>query len=291
MTGSSHEAMPRLFQSYPELFSRVFELVSVGFSTPTSITALPQAIPYPPDDHHVETLLRVEEADSQPFLVGIQAQNVRDSTRHAHWALCVTALPQRYGVPATLLIVSQDRATAEWAAAPASIGYSLTLHPMVLGPHNMPMITDTAEARKDLAMAALSAITHADDPGVGAILKALSEALRGAPDSGPLVRLTAQGLGDRPAAQQWRDLVAVDLSFYKSPLSEEIRDEGRTEGRAEGRVAGRAEDILFVLEQRGVDVPEDARERITGCDDPEILLRWLARALTTPSAEGLFADE
>lgn len=99
----------------------------------------------------------------------------------------------------------------------------------------------------------------------------------------PIVELTAQGLGNRPVAQQWRNLVAVDLSFYKSPLSEEIRDEGRVESRAE--------DILLVLEQRGIDVPDEARERITGCEDPAILRRWLARAVTSPSAGEIFADE
>lgn len=83
----------------------------------------------------------------------------------------------------------------------------------------------------------------------------------------------------------------MDLSFYTSPLSEEIRDEGRTEGRVEGRAESRAEDILFVLEQRGIDISEDVRGRITECGDTETLLGWLARALTTPSAEGLFSDE
>ncbi|GAA5063358.1 hypothetical protein GCM10023336_42530 [Streptomyces similanensis] len=85
--------------------------------------------------------------------------------------------------------------------------------------------------------------------------------------------------------------MAVDLSFYKSYLSEELRDEGRTEGRAEGRTQRGAEDVLLVLETRGIDVPEDLRGRITACDDPELLRRWLARAVTAPSAQEIFAQE
>ena len=80
--------------------------------------------------------------------------------------------------------------------------------------------------------------------------------------------------------------MAVDLSFYKSWLSEEIRDEGRAQGRAQGR----AEDILVVLEARGIDVPDEIRERITACDDPGLLHRWLTRAVTAPSAEAIFTD-
>jgi hypothetical protein len=81
--------------------------------------------------------------------------------------------------------------------------------------------------------------------------------------------------------------VAVDLSFYTSPLSEEIRDEGRAEGRAQGI----AQSILLLLEQRDIAVPVDTRERITSCGDPEILRQWLARAITASCAEEIFAEE
>jgi hypothetical protein len=81
--------------------------------------------------------------------------------------------------------------------------------------------------------------------------------------------------------------VAVDLSFYKSSISEEIRDEGRDQGH----VQRGSEDILVVLEARGIHVTGDVRERITACDDPDLLRRWLVRAAVAPSAEEIFRDE
>ncbi|MFD4857268.1 hypothetical protein [Streptomyces atratus] len=81
----------------------------------------------------------------------------------------------------------------------------------------------------------------------------------------------------------------MDLSFYKSSLSEEIRDEGRAEGRTEGRAEGIARGILLLLAQAGVDVPEEARERVMGCADLDILSRWLLRAPTATSVEDVFA--
>lgn len=72
-------------------------------------------------------------------------------------------------------------------------------------------------------------------------------------------------------------------SFYKSFISEEIRDEGRAQ-RA-------AEDVLDILNVRGMDIPEAVRERVTGCDDLEILRHWLRRAVTAPTAEDIFEDE
>ncbi|MFF9400954.1 hypothetical protein [Streptomyces sp. NPDC014744] len=146
-----------------------------------------------------------------------------------------------------------------------------------------------AEARKDLALATLAVITHAGDPDIGTMLKTLSTALRDVPETiaDPIVELTAQGLGNRPAAQQWRNLVAVDLSFYKSALSEEIRDEGRAEGRAEGI----ARSVLLLLDQAGVNVSDEARARILGCGDAETLSRWLLRAPNASIVEDIFAGE
>ncbi|WP_420865615.1 hypothetical protein [Streptomyces prasinopilosus] len=121
----------------------------------------------------------------------------------------------------------------------------------------------------------------------------VSTALRDAPEdiADPLVEFTAQGLGNRPAEHLWRNLVAVDLSFYKSSLSEEIRDEGRAQGLEQGHLQRAAEDVLLVLEQRGLEVTDEVRGRITGCGDAELLRAWLARAVVVPEAEDVFEGE
>ncbi|MGQ7749825.1 hypothetical protein ACUN29_15210 [Streptomyces sp. WC2508] len=290
MVSSPHEAMHRIFQEYPGLFSRVSEVLGVDIPPPTSATALPTDLTEArPVERRVDTLLRIETEHDGSFVLAIEAQGKKDPRKTASWPYYVSYLHNRYGLPILLLVVCQDQATAEWAARPISIGVrqwqTLTLNPLVAGPHNMPVITDVAEARKDLALATLAAITHADNPDVGAILKTLSAALRDTPEAiaDPIVELTAQGLGNRPAAQQWRNLVAVDTSFYKSFMSEEIRDEGRAEGRAEG--------ILLVLEARGIDLPDETREKITSCDDPQLLRQWLSRAATAATIEEVFTGE
>ncbi|MFG2558430.1 hypothetical protein [Streptomyces sp. NPDC048496] len=286
MVSSPHEAMHRIFQEYPGLFSRVSDVLGVAFAPPASATVLTEARPV---ERRVDTLLRIDTQDDETFLLAIEAQGKKDPDKPASWAYYLSFLHTKYRLPPLLLVVCQDRATAEWASRPFPVGPrqwpALTLRPLVAGPHNMPVITDVAKARKDLALATLAAITHACDPDIGVILKTLSAALRDAPEAiaDPIVELTAQGLGNRPAAQQWRNLVAVDLSFYKSSLSEEIRDEGRVEGLAYA--------ILAILEQRGVDVPDEVRERITGCDDPQVMHPWLSRAVTATTAADIFPED
>ncbi|MFF7164068.1 hypothetical protein ACFZBP_22380 [Streptomyces sp. NPDC008086] len=294
MVSSSHEAMHRIFQDYPGLFSGVSEVLGIDFAPPTSVTVLSNDLTETSTvERRVDTLLRLETEDDEPLLLAIEAQGRQDPDKPASWAYYASYLLTKYRLQPMLLVVCQDRATAEWAARPVHFGPRqwplLTLRPLVAGPHNMPVITDPAEVRKDLALATLAAITHAKNPDVGAILKAVTTVLRDTPQAiaEPITELISQGLGKHPAAELWRNLVAVDLSFYKSYIAEEIRDEGRAEGEARRA----AKDVLAVLAERGIDVPEDARQRITGCTDLEILDRWFRRAVTAPSTDEIFADE
>ncbi|MEU0145656.1 hypothetical protein ABZ119_06775 [Streptomyces sp. NPDC006288] len=76
----------------------------------------------------------------------------------------------------------------------------------------------------------------------------------------------------------------ADLSFYISPLSEEIREEGRVQGRAQAR----GENILILLDARGIDVTDAVREKISACTDLEVSREWLIRAVHAATAEEIF---
>ncbi|WP_017240299.1 hypothetical protein [Streptomyces sp. SS] len=306
MVNPPHEAMHQIFRHDVHLFSRLKDVLGLPLPTTVEAVVLPNDLTETrPVERRVDTLLRLDSVKEGSLLLAIEAQGKKDRAKPASWAYYVSYLWTKYGLPTALLVVCQDRATAEWAARPVASGPAymptLSIRPMVVGPHNMPVITDPVKAGEDLALTALSAITHAGDPDIGGILKALSTALRDVPENvaDPIIEFTAQGLSKRPAQHLWRNLVAVDLSFYTSYLAEEIRAEvqaeiqaeSRAEGRAEGLAQGSAAAILLVLEQRGLDVPDDVRDRVTGCADPETLRVWLTRAVTAASAEEIFADE
>ncbi|MFH8609208.1 hypothetical protein ACH4D5_17195 [Streptomyces sp. NPDC018029] len=67
--------------------------------------------------------------------------------------------------------------------------------------------------------------------------------------------------------------------------------EGKEEGEQEGVARGEANAILRVLEVRGVDIPEHARERVSNCTDFDLLNRWLDRAVHAESIDDLFAGD
>ncbi|MET9516127.1 hypothetical protein [Streptomyces sp. NPDC002994] len=266
MVTSSHDAMHRVLQEAPGAFTRTFRALDLPFDDPVAVTLLPT--------DRVDALLRIDTADpAGSFLLAVQAQEKEDPTRRASWVYSLTRFNLEYGVPSVLLVVCQDRSTAAWAADPVDIGHpqwpTLTMRPLVLGPHNVPAITDPAAAADNILLATLSAITHGKAPDANAVLKALAAGLRavGKDTASIVLELAELGLGTAAVAQIWRHLMFI-----------------------EGRLEARMEDILLLLTQRGIDVPDDTCERITACIDLDTLGVWLTRAITVSSAEDLFAE-
>lgn len=298
MVSSSHEAMHRIFQDHPTLFSRISETLGIPFPAPTAISELPNDVTETkPVDRRIDTLLRIDTESHGPFLLAVEAQKKKDPEKPASWGYYLAYLRNKYRLPPLLLVICQDRATAEWAAHPDPIGFcswpSLTVRPIVVGPDNLPVISDPAKVLEDVPLAALSTIVHGAGPDIDGILKTMSTALQEAPEDvrNPVIEFIFQGLDKLPAAEIWRKLVVVDLSFYKSPLFQEVREEARAEARAEGVTERAAEDVLSVLDKRGIDIPEEARTRITDCDDPDILRGWLRQAAIATSIDDVFRAE
>jgi predicted transposase YdaD len=73
-----------------------------------------------------------------------------------------------------------------------------------------------------------------------------------------------------------------------SPFAREHFGRGKAEGLIEGRAKGRAKAVLRVLAARRIEVPEEARARISACTDLRQLDAWLDRAVVATSVAELF---
>ncbi|MFG2111298.1 hypothetical protein ACGFRB_01420 [Streptomyces sp. NPDC048718] len=197
-------------------------------------------------------------------------------------------------MPALLLVVCQDRPTARWAAGPFRTGYgdwsALTLHPLVLGPGNVPVITDPDTAAKNLAMTAFSALTHSTQPEAPAILEVLAKALGTADEDSfrYYSEIMEIGLNETPVRDNWRKLMKNGSYF---PGRGTLVEETFLEGKDVGMAVATANAVVSVLKTRGIDVDANALERIQSCTDTATLDRWLALAVTTPRAADLFESE
>ena len=63
---------------------------------------------------------------------------------------------------------------------------------------------------------------------------------------------------------------------------------GRDEGRQEGRLHGKVEDLLKILEVKGLPLSTKRRAQVLACADVAMLDLWIERALTAEDAEVLF---
>ena len=295
MVSSSHEAMHRIFRDHPEVIDATFR--ALGFKFPeTMATSLldTDVTEIRPIERRADTVMKVETKDGRSFIFVFEAQRRIDADKRFSWPYYIAYLHEYYRMPVFLVVICQDDATAKWAFKPIEMRVeewpSMTVRPYVLGPHNVP-VPQGPIGEAGIPLAALAAITHAHDPGIGAILAALATALE---DTDAITRtdftlLTQFGLGGFPAAEIWRSLMIYDLdTLRKSPVLREMLDEHDEQVLAKGRAEGRAADILQLLEFRKIHVTDSERGRILACEDLETLSRWFDAAFTAEKSEDLF---
>jgi hypothetical protein len=65
----------------------------------------------------------------------------------------------------SLVIITIEESVARWAAQPIELGAGRVV-PSVLGPDNIPVITDLLQAEENVELAVLSAVVHGNDNDV-----------------------------------------------------------------------------------------------------------------------------
>lgn len=273
----------------------------MGFEFPdtVAITVLPaDATEIKPLERRVDTVLQVDTKVGDSVVVAIEVQGRRDPDKLRSWPYYIAYLHERHKLPVILLTLTQDRSTALWAQEPINVGAhfwpSMTVRPLVLGPHNVPFLTGPI-GEADLLFAAVSAIVHGREPGIDGILGVLADALEQTDDTtrDDLALYIQLGLAGLPAERTWRNLMSFTREqLSKSPALREIFEESDAKAEAKGEAKGaaktRSADILRILEVRKVALNDADRNRISGCTDVELLDRWFNAAITALSAEQVF---
>ena len=241
-----------------------------------------------PTEYRADAVITLTKRDDVALAVVVEAQLRADARKRRSWPAYVATLHARMGCPVMLLVVAPDPAAATWCAAPISLGHpGFVLTPLVLGPHQVPVVKDVGAARRAPEVAVLSAIAH----GAGAEQKDVLEALRAAfevLDQERAELYTDVVLAALPAAvRDYLEAVMhplIQKYGYQSDFARRFFEQGEAKGKAEGE----AEAVLTVLDARGIAVTDDAREEIVGCTDLGQLETWVRRATTADKIEDLF---
>ncbi|MGE3284873.1 MAG: hypothetical protein AB7J32_02075 [Pseudonocardia sp.] len=293
MPSSRHEALVEMFRRRPQLAAELLADV-LGTALPAHETSRLEpgdCTVVTPSEYRADAVV-VLAAGKEPVLaVIVEVQLGRDPDKRWTWPLYLATLRARLRCPAVALVLCLDRATARWCATPIELGPGTVMCAHVLGPDRVPVVTSADPIGGSAELTVLSALAHGGAPGRHEVLDALVAALATIDaERATLYSDLVHAVLPTAARRYLEELVKIGTSEYEyqSDFVRRFVFQGRVEGRVEGQVEARAQDVLAVLDARGVDVPPDVRDRILACTELEQLDTWLRRAATADVVDELF---
>lgn len=234
-------------------------------------------------------------ADRQPVLgIIAESQLAPDEDKLYAWPFYHAALRRKLRIEVWLVVFCPLAPVARWARQPVP-RYQPGSHfvPLVLGPEQVPRITCAEAAGRHPELAVLSALVHGNSPGgvevVATALRA-AEQIAGAP--GRTYHDLILAILNEASAGLLKELLMNIDKDRERRLVELVADSylGR-QAVAEAEARAEARSILLFLSARDIQVSDEMRRRILGCQDVQLLERWIRRAATaTTAAEVVAAD-
>lgn len=284
----THEALVALLRSAPSLLvgilwpEREVDVRSIHIAHDDFVDL--NLAEYRADD----VILLGEDPRSPRAALIIEIQTLIDADKRRSWNLYVASLYARYGCDVDLVVLTLDRDVAAWASRPIAVGRlrgAQSLTPTVIGPDQIPRITDLTVARRAPELAVLSALAHGGEPDAEPIALAALAALRGLDNERETLYadLVLHRLG--PAA---RALLEKLMSTADYQYQSEFARKYFSEGKSEGELLGEAKALLHLIDRRGIALSEEDRQRVLTCTDGGLLETWLDRVLTATDRDQLF---
>lgn len=310
MPGRVHEAIVAFLHDLPLTVPNM--LIATGALAPSA--------------HRVVQAQRLAFAEAQPVearpdlvvicdgeqVLVVEVQRHRDPAKKLAWPVYAVLAYRHFGLPARIVVVTPDAAVAAWAAEPIRFGGAQDLvHPLVLGPDNIPCITDVDQAMANPGAALLSAVVHAEsEHAVAAAIAGLYGAATLAPDARSYYNDLIVGLlSDRDqsqleaAMQQLNSrapiLMTVPEDYKPGDIAREVAIEvGEARGEARGKATAEAQarqrtrqTLGILLARRGLATTPADDARIAASNDAEELLAWVLAAATATDVAQVFAGD
>jgi hypothetical protein len=275
-------------------------------------TDLSEAVPA---EYRADAAILLRGAVELAVVIEVQLQ--QDKDKKWSWPAYLTLTRARQRCPAAVLVLTRDPGTARWAAEPISLGPDAMMRPIVMGPAQVPLVTDPAQAQASPELAVLSVIAHGGEPEVVEVGRVAIDAIANVDESRK--RLYTDLIFEKVAPEFSRILKEYVMENWE-PRSEFLRElnaEARAEARAEALVEGEAIGEVrgvAIGEVRGVAIGEVRGVAIGVCRTLRTVLhlrfgaltpeqearlqaasldtldRWTSRALTAPSIDAALQD-
>jgi hypothetical protein len=277
MISMRHECLVDLFKNRPSLAAEILVEV-LRIALPAYSEARVVSIDLTetqPAEYRADIVVLLLNDGKPVRVIIVEVQLKKDDDKRYTWPAYLTVSRDQHRCQADLLVVAPDPVVAAWCAEPIELGVpGFVLHPPVLRPAAIPVVTDPAEAARRPELGVLSAMAHGDTEQGASIASAVLPAVQGLDDERArfYYDLVYNSLND--AARRALETMMKGYE-YQSDFAKKYVAEGRAEE------AVRA--VLTALRVRGIAVPEATRERILAEKDPERLERWHERAILAAS--------
>lgn len=259
-------------------------------------------------DHIVDgtaVFQRIRDGTLHEAVAG-EIQRERDEDKWWTWPLHVAGLRARLRCPVTLVVLTPYQRTARWASRPIDLGRGrMKLHPLVVGPDQIPRSFEPDEARRHPALATLAVMVHGRRAGSKRLIRVTLQAVldgmnRGEGRSNLLMDLivasvhakTLQGIEEEMGIEPGICFTKIGRRKFAEGLERGIEqgiERGIEQGIERGRRDERRQAIALVLDSRGLTLTPAQRRRLDRCSDDVRLTQWLRRAATVERAQQLFA--
>ena len=246
-----------------------------------------------PRTYHADGMVLFCDAADRPLMGAVlEVQRRWDVSELCTWKLYVAQLEAELDVVTALVVFCPDPAIARrYRKLFEDDESSLTLRPLIFTPDDLPLVVDVELAKANPSLAVFSAVCHCDQAEIEEAFPALVEALRAADPRQALLYYDVVLAGLPPATRtRWEAFMTTAAGYeFQSELLRNLSDQYKAEhqarGEALGEARGEAQAVLTVLEERGVPVADDIRDRIMECVDTNQLATWLRRAVTAATAD------
>jgi hypothetical protein len=283
----AHDTLVRLFHDRPQLAVEILQdLMEVNL--PATSLARVESNTFntrPSDDIEADLVIVLgpPQAPAHVIIVEIQNDKSKDPRQLARYAAAAWLL---LGCDVTVLVICTDRGAATHYARPIDSGLTgYRLHARVVGPDDIPPITDPHEAAAHLELSAMSIMLHGRDRKV---IEALATALA---DTPPGHASKYYEYAYDMSGPEIRHLMEEIMKSTDWPVFTPFAREHYGRGLEDGEAKEAAKSVLLVLGARGFTIPDDTRDRITACTNLDQLERWLTRATTAQTLEDLFNEQ
>ncbi|WP_157430052.1 hypothetical protein [Actinomadura oligospora] len=293
MPTREHESPLALIEEDPPLAARLLHWAGGPVMSPHAEFRLESAdlSEFDPTEYRADRVVGVyADADGHPGCgVIVESQRRYDEGKFWSWPAYVANFRARKRCEGYLVVLCYDEKVAERCRVRIPLGNPGSyLYVLVVGPKEIPLITDPDEVQDPLD-AVLSTLVHAAGPHGRDVAEAMIDALaRLVPDGDQrktdIDNVTA--LQSDAVRNMLEELMVTRDTEPKTQLFKDWKDEGKGEGDAE---ASRRH-LLALLDARGLRIDDARREAVNDCVDPERLETWFQRALTASSVDEVFAE-